>query len=386
MRLKALIVALAAMLATPVYAAGYGDFTGNWRNDDAGTRDITRVRVTPSGGGLSVRVWGQCHPTDCDWGTANAVPYGPSVSANPAVSATDIIVEFSPGFAKTTLILTDRPGDRLSYAIFTRFTDGSGRRSYVARGTLRKQFGGWPGWPPGGPGWPPGGPSDPGGPGGPGGPGASGITVYEHVNFDGASQFFNTDVPNLVPMGWNDLISSLRVSGPGAWEVCENVNYTGRCRVVTGDVPNLVPGGWNDMISSVRRYTGGPGGGSGVPATHSTNTLSVPQTYTFDLDEGGVGGGPDADMWFEAVTAWEMYLTPRNGARMWLGDGSNRGYAGCSSGGPYSPARIALDSFPAGTYVCVRTNQGRYSQFRVNAILPGPGGTRTLSLGYTTWE
>ena len=118
--------------------------------------------------------------------------------------------------------------------------------------------------------------------------------------------------------------------------------------------------------------------------THSTASIAVPQTWEFDLDEGGVGSNPQADVWFEAVNPYEMYLTPRNGARIWVGDGSNRNLAGCSSGGPYSTARVPLASVPVGTYVCVRTNQGRYSQFRVNSL--SGGYPKTLNIGYTTWE
>jgi len=118
--------------------------------------------------------------------------------------------------------------------------------------------------------------------------------------------------------------------------------------------------------------------------THSTNILNVPQTYTFDLDEGGVGSSGASDIWFEAVTAWELYLVPRNGARMWVGDRSNRGYAGCSSGGPYSTTRVPLASIPVGSYICVKTNGGRYSQFRMNAV--APTSPTTLTIGYTTWE
>ena len=48
---------------------------------------------------------------------------------------------------------------------------------------------------------------------------------------------------------------------------------------------------------------GGPGGGFGGPGggspPHSTGTLVVPQTYTFDLDEGQVSGSSgDVDFWF----------------------------------------------------------------------------------------
>jgi hypothetical protein len=118
--------------------------------------------------------------------------------------------------------------------------------------------------------------------------------------------------------------------------------------------------------------------------THSTGSLSIPQTWLVDLDEGSLVSNNTADIWFEAVTNWEMYVVPRNGAQMWVGDGSNRGYAGCSSGGPYSTTRVPLGDLPVGTYVCVRTNGGRYSQFRVNGL--SGGSPKTLTIGYTTWE
>ncbi len=101
MRFKALLVAaVSAMTVSPVMAAGYGDFTGDWRNEDAGTSSITRVRVMPAGGGLKVRVWGQCSPSDCDWGTEQAVAYSPSPAGNPASQATDLTITFNPGLQK----------------------------------------------------------------------------------------------------------------------------------------------------------------------------------------------------------------------------------------------------------------------------------------------
>ena len=100
MRFKALLISAAvALSAVPAMAAGYGEFTGDWRNEDAGTRSITRVRVMPAGGGLKVRVWGQCSPSDCDWGSENAVAYSSSPGANSASSATDLTITFNPGHA-----------------------------------------------------------------------------------------------------------------------------------------------------------------------------------------------------------------------------------------------------------------------------------------------
>ncbi|HYD89783.1 MAG TPA: hypothetical protein VEA80_20045 [Vitreimonas sp.] len=120
---------------------------------------------------------------------------------------------------------------------------------------------------------------------------------------------------------------------------------------------------------------------SPAPATHSTGPLSVPQTYVFDLDAGSVGG--EGDIWFQAVTASQLFLTPRGGAQMAVGDGSNRGLAGCSAAS-FSATRVALSEIPVGSYVCVRTSEGRISQFRMNAI--SSGSPKTLTLGYTTWQ
>ena len=118
--------------------------------------------------------------------------------------------------------------------------------------------------------------------------------------------------------------------------------------------------------------------------THSTGPLAIPQTYLADLDEGSIVNNSTADIWFEAVNPTDFYITPRNGARLWVGDGSNRGYDGCSSGGSYSSSRVSFDDLPIGTYVCVKTNGGHYSQFRMNSI--SGGYPKTLTIGYTTWE
>jgi hypothetical protein len=118
-----------------------------------------------------------------------------------------------------------------------------------------------------------------------------------------------------------------------------------------------------------------------APQTHATGALSVPQTYLFDLDNGAVGAS--GDIWFHAVTNTQLYLEPSGGAQMAVGDRSNRGRDGCAAA-TYSTTRVALGAVPVGSYVCVRTNEGRISQFRVNAI--SSSSPRTLSLGYTTWQ
>jgi hypothetical protein len=131
--------------------------------------------------------------------------------------------------------------------------------------------------------------------------------------------------------------------------------------------------------------TGGGGGGPLPPApVYSTGLLEIPQTFVFDLDEGEVGGsGGSADFWFQAATATQLYINPRNGAQIGVGNKTNRGYIGCADE-VYSPNRVALNTLAPGNYICAVTSEGRVAQFRINAIL---GGTsKTLRIGYTTWE
>lgn len=108
----------------------------------------------------------------------------------------------------------------------------------------------------------------------PGGGGRS-ITVYQHTNFQGASRTYNGEVANLVPEGWNDVISSARTTG--TWEVCTDVNFGGRCQVLDADIANAVPLGLNDVISSIR-----PAGRSRASITvfQHTNFSGASRTYS----------------------------------------------------------------------------------------------------------
>lgn len=119
-----------------------------------------------------------------------------------------------------------------------------------------------------------------------------------------------------------------------------------------------------------------------VPRTHSTGEVNIPQTHAVDLDSGrliGAGG----DIWFRAETSDLLYFSPRNGARIGVGNRSNRGFKGCSTA-RFTSERVSLRDIPVGSYVCVKTDKGRISQFRVNRI--SGGSPKTVTIGYTTWK
>ena len=116
--------------------------------------------------------------------------------------------------------------------------------------------------------------------------------------------------------------------------------------------------------------------------TFSTGAIAVKQTYLFDLDRGSVGNN-GADIWFELDRQNQYLLSPSGGAQVSVSGGRNRGYEGCRTA-KFSAGKIPLAKLAVGTYVCVRTNEGRISEFRYNAL---EGTTvKTLKLGYTTWQ
>lgn len=202
---------------------------------------------------------------------------------------------------------------------------------------------------------------------------------YVGANFSGQQLCMAPGTRNSLNATFNNRISSVRLFGGARARLCVNTNLGGYCRNVNANTANLVAQ-IDNKASSLQVYLGAPPEPEPeLPDTFSTGLIDLPQTFLANLDNGAVAAA-GADIWYEAVTAVEKYITPRNGALIALGDGSNRGYAGCSIE-DFSADAVPLDDMPPGTYVCVRTNQGRISQFRVNGFV----GT-TMKLGYTTWS
>lgn len=111
-------------------------------------------------------------------------------------------------------------------------------------------------------------------------------------------------------------------------------------------------------------------------------TITVRQTYEFNLDSGRERM-PGAGFRFRVETRDLLYLTPRNNARIAVGNRSNRGFEGCSRA-RFSRNRVSLRDIPVGRYVCAMTSEGRISQFRVLAL--SSEWPKTLRLRFTTWR
>ncbi|HHL20963.1 MAG TPA: hypothetical protein ENJ52_05485 [Aliiroseovarius sp.] len=202
---------------------------------------------------------------------------------------------------------------------------------------------------------------------------------YRDANF--AGPYFCVAPSRLDTLGsaFDDKISSIKLSGDAIVKVCVDQNMGGYCTRIYNDAPTL--GALiNDRISSLRVYVPGvPGTPPPGPVTYSTGGIKLAPGEHADLDDG-TKGGSGTDIWYRSGGAGLLArVKPIRGAKIALGDGSSRGYAGCSAAS-YSTDPVPLWMMPVGTYVCVKTNQGRISQFRVNSTAGGK-----LKIGYTTW-
>ena len=149
----------------------------------------------------------------------------------------------------------------------------------------------------------------------------------------------------------------------------------------SGSVQSYAPEGM-ECSAVAGGFNCASGGVIAPPSTFSTDLIVLQQTYLADFDRNA-SSNDQADIWFQAETADLLYFVPRNGAKIAVGNRSNRGYDGCAAAS-FTPERVSLSDMPVGSYICMKTNEGRVSQFRVNDVTPG--SPKTVTLGYTTWE
>lgn len=140
--------------------------------------------------------------------------------------------------------------------------------------------------------------------------------------------------------------------------------------------PNPGPGGnWPGNGNPGPFPPGGPGG------AYNRGSVELRQTYELDLDSGRVGSGGGADLWFHAISPFELYLEPIGNARIAFVSG---GREDCRDAN-LSTNRISLGQVNVGSKFCYRTGDGRLGQFRVTGF-SNQGQTRTMALDYETWN
>ena len=112
-----------SMLPTPPHALA-DSFVGKWFNENPQTDGITRVEIRRRLNDLIIHMWGQCHPTECDWGEL--------ITDISNVDDGVISITWEPGFAIKRQELTLTSDKRLQVITHTHFIDNSGRPDYDA--------------------------------------------------------------------------------------------------------------------------------------------------------------------------------------------------------------------------------------------------------------
>jgi hypothetical protein len=123
----------------------------------------------------------------------------------------------------------------------------------------------------------------------------SGACFYRDVNFGG--QYFCAsvgDVAEQVPPGMNDQISAIRIFGNAEVTVYRDVNFQGQARNFDSSMEDLRRTGFNDRISSFRVSTRGTWGGGPGDARENRRWAwgrpSVPRSgacFYRDINYGG---------------------------------------------------------------------------------------------------
>jgi hypothetical protein len=112
------------------------DFIGTWVNTDYNSSGITKLVISQSGRNLNIQVFGQCQPTDCDWGTTELVTYGDNVQDRNHLFAT---ASYDKNFAETLLtIKLTQGGNKINLESFTEFTDNSNRQNYFSQAQFQR--------------------------------------------------------------------------------------------------------------------------------------------------------------------------------------------------------------------------------------------------------
>lgn len=82
----------------------------------------------------------------------------------------------------------------------------------------------------------------------------NGIIIYEHVNFQGKSKEFISDIADLKPVEWGHCVSSVKVTGQ-PWVAYAHPNYSGKFLVFEDGEYSFVGGHMNDKITSLKLIT-----------------------------------------------------------------------------------------------------------------------------------
>jgi hypothetical protein len=207
-----------------------------------------------------------------------------------------------------------------------------------------------------------------------------------------------TDADPGVPNCAEDF-STLLFRYDGAWEVADILpRLDPACRCFE-QIVNYRDEGWYSTVEyevtiRITRVDAEPAGATlypdGVappPIVHRSGALTAAAAADegFEFDAGAIARSAESDLAFSRVATTTYLLTPNNGAKIWPGAATARGYAACYAARLTANYLTTPVPVPAvGQHACYITSDGRIGELRVTAFTPGAAAT--LTVAYTTWQ
>jgi hypothetical protein len=121
------------------------------------------------------------------------------------------------------------------------------------------------------------------------------------------------------------------------------------------------------------------------PAVLQSGSLTAHSGAAFELDGGAVvNNNGDFDFDRRNLTTFELDAPGSNGASLWVGGATPRGFAACNAQrGSANYVSSAVNVPANGSYACYVTDAGHVGELRIDLLSPL---AQTLTITYTTWQ
>ncbi|MGL1922322.1 MAG: SH3 domain-containing protein [Hyphomicrobiales bacterium] len=208
---------------------------------------------------------------------------------------------------------------------------------------------------------------------------------YTGINYSGTEACIGaSNHKNL--RGMNDSFASLRLYNGAAAKLCTGHSFRGKCRTFTKDRANL-PKDTNKKASSAMIFAQFQQAvvkpklpNESKPITKKLGGKAILRaSQRFDLDTGKIGR-LGADVQYARTSDGRTYLRTVNGAEIALISKRRVGFRGCRAA-VYDISTLSQSQMPKGSYLCVKTSEGRIAQVQIGNI-----SNSRIDLNFSTYK
>lgn len=190
--------------------------------------------------------------------------------------------------------------------------------------------------------------------------------LYTGINFTGAEICQGISTHEHLK-GMDDVFASVKLYNGAAIQLCTGTAFRGECRSYNQDSARLHTNIYKNASSmkifsqykSTMLKPRLPNEDRFIP-NRKVKRIVLRQNQKLDLDKGKIRAA-GADLQYARASNGHLYLRALNGARLSIGKSDNGGFKVCKNA-RYNRQQIRKDKLPAGSYICVKTNDKHMAQ------------------------